>query len=445
MQVLLAFATVPQLATIRMPPCNSINLSHGYTPITTTLMEILGRNIRPFQNSSESRLPPLEGETYTATDIRREDAFHAAADEKCEQFNQTLTSQWPTSNLDWRTTIIGGLGTYVNTDGAKEEIFKKFKEWHVNHQFQEYVTDLEAILLTATSPPKTATYSFPAPVFARSVHQRYISFARIIIRGTPSIAGAEKPSPLRVYVEKTSSAAILSHRGVKLQDLLSRLSETARGVYEIKYINELQKSFAAFTADHDHSVSTTHDSEALVQQHLVESTAYVAELYRNICRDLGHSPTAGHFLCHQASMSPRLSPTSILSYLAWNKSKKLPAAWKAAFIEYGTAITTLQRAQRLNACLSKSAEFLEELANPGHVGWDPFDRPDWLLLELENNILIREEQAQIARHMISPSSGTNCIMQLNMGVGKSSVVLPLVAVTLADGSKLIRVVVLKSL
>ena len=123
----------------------------------------------------------------------------------------------------------------------------------------------------------------------------------------------------------------------------------------------------------------------------------------------------------------------------------LPAAWKAAFVEYGTAITTLQRAKRLNACLSDPAELLGELANPGHVGWDPLDQPDWLLLELENDILIREEQAQIARHMISPSSGTNCIMQFNMGLGKSSVVLPMVAVKLADGLKLIRVVVLKSL
>jgi hypothetical protein len=73
------------------------------------------------------------------------------------------------------------------------------------------------------------------------------------------------------------------------------------------------------------------------------------------------------------------------------------------------------------------------------------DHPDWLLLELENNILIRPEQAQIATEMISPSSGSNSIMQLNMGLGKSSVIVPIVAATLADGNKLSRVVVLKSL
>ena len=47
--------------------------------------------------------------------------------------------------------------------------------------------------------------------------------------------------------------------------------------------------------------------------------------------------------------------------------------------------------------------------------------------------------------MISPSSGANSILQLNMGEGKSSVIVPAVAAALADGKKLVRVVVLKPL
>jgi Protein of unknown function (DUF3638) len=47
--------------------------------------------------------------------------------------------------------------------------------------------------------------------------------------------------------------------------------------------------------------------------------------------------------------------------------------------------------------------------------------------------------------MISPSSKQNISLQLNMGEGKSSVIVPLVASTLADGSNLLRVVTLKPL
>lgn len=47
--------------------------------------------------------------------------------------------------------------------------------------------------------------------------------------------------------------------------------------------------------------------------------------------------------------------------------------------------------------------------------------------------------------MINPSSQSNTVLQLNMGEGKSHVIVPLVAVALADSHKLVRVVVLKAL
>lgn len=53
--------------------------------------------------------------------------------------------------------------------------------------------------------------------------------------------------------------------------------------------------------------------------------------------------------------------------------------------------------------------------------------------------------ATIAREMIAPQSGKNSIMQLNMGLGKSSVIVPIVAATLADRRKLARVVILPAL
>jgi len=47
--------------------------------------------------------------------------------------------------------------------------------------------------------------------------------------------------------------------------------------------------------------------------------------------------------------------------------------------------------------------------------------------------------------MISPRSKRNISLQLNMGEGKSSVIVPLVASTLANGSNLVRIVTLKPL
>ena len=47
--------------------------------------------------------------------------------------------------------------------------------------------------------------------------------------------------------------------------------------------------------------------------------------------------------------------------------------------------------------------------------------------------------------MISPRSGNNTALQLNMGEGKSSVIVPIVVAALADGAQLVRVIVPKAL
>jgi len=47
--------------------------------------------------------------------------------------------------------------------------------------------------------------------------------------------------------------------------------------------------------------------------------------------------------------------------------------------------------------------------------------------------------------MIQPRSGANSLLQLNMGEGKSSVIVPIISSALADGNQLLRVVVLKPL
>jgi hypothetical protein len=59
--------------------------------------------------------------------------------------------------------------------------------------------------------------------------------------------------------------------------------------------------------------------------------------------------------------------------------------------------------------------------------------------------MARPLQVDVAREMISPSSQQNISLQLNMGEGKSSVIVPLVSSTLADGSNLVRIVTLKPL
>ena len=117
------------------------------------------------------------------------------------------------------------------------------------------------------------------------------------------------------------------------------------------------------------------------------------------------------------------------------------------------------RHQRLQRCLrylvSKNENaLLKELQNPPHQNWTPNKHRDWLVLELEGDFTIRRLQVKVARRMIRPSNSGiyNTVMQLNMGEGKTSVIIPMVASTLTNKGKsksgdhhLVRVIVLKSL
>ncbi|CAK7200213.1 hypothetical protein SEUCBS139899_002904 [Sporothrix eucalyptigena] len=116
------------------------------------------------------------------------------------------------------------------------------------------------------------------------------------------------------------------------------------------------------------------------------------------------------------------------------------------FGEYldGLAKGIQQSSRLLSLCgPGQETDFNRELTNTGHATWNPHDHPEWLLLEVESGITIRNAQQEVAAHMISADAG-NAVMQLNMGEGKSSVIVPMVATALAEGNRLVRVVVAKA-
>lgn len=144
---------------------------------------------------------------------------------------------------------------------------------------------------------------------------------------------------------------------------------------------------------------------------------------------------------------PTLTPITLLETLGSSSTAKSSGRLRQAIIIYGELITTWQRLLRIEAALQRSdtVQLLTELENTGHGEWLPKDHPDWLLLEIENNILIRTDQCRVAKAMIAPQSGSNSVLQMNMGQGKSSIIIPMIATMLANKKQLFRVIVPKPL
>ena len=117
-------------------------------------------------------------------------------------------------------------------------------------------------------------------------------------------------------------------------------------------------------------------------------------------------------------------------------------------LHYAEAIVGVQQLLRVrDAHLQRDQiQLANERRNIAHVGWKPEDHIDWLLLEIDFNLIIREDQLQVAQAMIaSPKTASNFVLQMNMGQGKSSVIIPMVAAALANDKNLVRVVVPRSL
>ncbi len=107
--------------------------------------------------------------------------------------------------------------------------------------------------------------------------------------------------------------------------------------------------------------------------------------------------------------------------------------------------TWLQKARRIARMSPQDPLRQREIEDAHHDGWRTAERPEWALVELENNVSMRPVQARVAQRMLDGHEGKNAVVQLNMGEGKSAVILPAIAASLADGASLVRVIVPASL
>jgi hypothetical protein len=161
---------------------------------------------------------------------------------------------------------------------------------------------------------------------------------------------------------------------------------------------------------------------------------------------------------------PKITSDVLLRYLASTSRIDIPPRWKKCLISLALLLLELQRSRRLLrfAMDGLEEEFSKELDNEGCEGWNAEEYPDWLLIQvaffcpnarlltprlcqIQGNFLIRRAQAEIAMEIMSPRSGENTVIQVNMGEGKSSVIIPIAAAALADGKQLVRVIVPKAL
>lgn len=122
---------------------------------------------------------------------------------------------------------------------------------------------------------------------------------------------------------------------------------------------------------------------------------------------------------------PNTTAADLLTELRSSAGHTFGSGTKEALVSMGVAVTKLQQLLRIQDAQKrrKDLQRREECINRGHTNWNPIEYTDWLLLEIDGNVMLREEQIQVALATIAPASGQNSVLQLLMGKGKTSCIL----------------------
>ncbi|KAG2492053.1 hypothetical protein HYH03_009551 [Edaphochlamys debaryana] len=97
------------------------------------------------------------------------------------------------------------------------------------------------------------------------------------------------------------------------------------------------------------------------------------------------------------------------------------------------------RLGRLEALAEAGEEYRVQLVQELLVRrvWDLRVHPEWLVFEVEGRLQIRPQQYAVAAHLMDPANA-GAIAQLNMGEGKTRVILPMLALHWAGGNRMVR-------
>jgi hypothetical protein len=457
LRTLTAFSVLQDLRTLDLPDVTSLYVSNmDQKPSSEELIRI----IRPFCGEYQQPRPPRRKKIKDLSQWyeEQEQKYEQECLEETTSLAQHLLDQWPI----WEPSV---------------------------DEFDEVHLDIDDYALNAID-------SYWNPLFDALLFSQHISEVQTILNQHDAYRNVDEPLMIETHAEVLGSQkrqnTIIPH--------LSQLLECKLGK---KFSPESDVATGDSDKDKhrmDHSLAVSNDGrridpqlvlqaeikelETIITTHFVRSDDYVRSTYglhmvRSIdafkhfqqrmepkplgnmnlySEKLSARNMAGlhlgrlrkpalqdvrRYWLSQANLWPSVSPTSILEQLRSHSSVKLQGDTKKELVEYAKATAKLQYLCRIeDATLKRDQKRLKsEQENPGYANWDPVAYPDWILLEIDANIHIREVQVTVALEMISPTSGSNSVLQMNMGQGKTSVIMPMVACVLADRSMLTRLLV----
>ncbi|RCI13404.1 hypothetical protein L249_5585 [Ophiocordyceps polyrhachis-furcata BCC 54312] len=447
--ILCAFSSVEELASLQPPPC-----SH-FTGFRDGLQQVSSGRLETIIASS-TRTPNLDTGSERTTNRHRRARSHDREDERLRSEARSmatfLLSQWPCA-------VPSADGFHAECVDVAEVMHDVQAEWtrvYNNTLLAQYAEDAQTHLDRHVAVDETES-PIPRPEAYHSEEEAGVSRRQSVIPSlSPELIMREAPRVQRPCIDDLCLRSPVRTAEPQTQPYAPEVEELERVLWLFRasprplwrqYGNDLLRSCDALRSieTQSHRNTSVPDLDRIDEAlKLVDSV--LASTFAAITDALSADDVRFRWL-QQGALWPNTAPMTLLRLLRSKDKVAFGPGMKEVLVSYGVVITSKQLLLRMrNASLKRDeAKLLEQCLSKGHENWDPLEQPDWLLLEIESNLLIRREQVEVANAIICPPSQSNSVLQLNMGRGKTSCIVPMVAAVLADSKHMCRVIVPKAL
>ncbi|CAN9475149.1 unnamed protein product [Alternaria alternata] len=478
LRVLISFAMIPEIRAIKAPSHAAyFHFRADGAPPASYLISLMERARMPFSETGFRKRSQL---------VKAESLHGPSVDQACELLAGSIIQQWPASDIDLRR-LVAIDPTYLNVDQALADVASEWTRLTRNHELSLYLEQVQEVLSRMTTHQTEASLVLIAssdtelmpsslyPVRSRKYDDQSLSDlmkARVVTIEEPRTTAPPHTSwsyagALTVRSGNTTHHSTKMHNFVgvaqtkkaplyprvahpppqeigMLRDIVANFKDPSSFV-QCRYAKEMDVSIDALQKHVLHARDTAHITFPQVTTADILPAKDVMAAAADRIRCSLQDPQAKWL--QMADAYHKLTTIELLTELRTTAGTAFGAGMKEALVAFGVAVNKLQRLLRIQDAQKrwKKQQERDEWANKGHGNWSPMTFPDWLLLEIDGDILLRDEQVQVALATVSPQTNENSVLQLLMGKGKTSCILPMVAALLADQANLARVVVPRAL
>jgi hypothetical protein len=459
LRAIVSFALLDGLQDLVYPPYPSFtDIQAGEKPSADTIMTHIIPFCRPYQGLRGRKSRSVSDQVQNNS----KEQYNLACTDECQAFADHLVNQWPSST----PSADGFHLTYLIVDKAIGALSLEWLRMYRNLQLSDHIKEVQAVLNDHWAHTNEVPPEHVFPVYQERGDEPVNVYSaphvgQLLRKPSSKLMLCYDPSPLKHWMDGKMAVPVklpleqenyTTPEVAELEHIISGFVSSDCSVRS-KYGLDLRESIGALKRMQSKMVRAVKMLEFdFVQEvkwynHEIKSArAIVDRHFRQITEALARGEVTYSWL-EAGNLWPVLTPTSILEQLRSTSQCDFGPGMKGALLDYGMEVVKLQQLIRMKEALGKqdSGKLCQEYTNWSGGNWSPSIYPDWLLLEIDSNMKIRPEQVMVAQEMIAPRSGSNSVLQMNMGQGKTSMIIPMVACLLADTKMLTRVIVPRAL